>query len=139
MKTIELSEVSALAPHVQSGSHEPVILTQNGHAVAAILPVDECDVENLLLSINPQFQAILDRSERRLKSEGLVSSADVRTRLGLSAKDQRARPSSSTVPLARKIRVAQVNLWQRRMTKVPSNREAASLLVNGTISVVGSE
>ena len=88
MKTIELSEVSALAPHVQSGSHEPVILTQNGHAVAAILPVDERDVENLLLSINPQFQAILDRSERRLKSEGLVSSADVRTRLGLSAKDQ---------------------------------------------------
>src|SRR5438128_6651502 len=88
MKTIELSEVSALAPHVQSGSHEPVILTQNGHAVAAILPVDERDVENLLLSINPQFQAILDRSERRLKSEGLVSSADVRTRLGLPAKDQ---------------------------------------------------
>ena len=86
MKTIELSEVSALAPHVQSGSQEPVMLTQNGHVIAAILPVDERDMEDLLLSINPQFQAILDRSERRMKSEGAVSSADVRTRLGLPAK-----------------------------------------------------
>ena len=87
MKTIELSEVSALAPHVQPGSHEPVILTQNGQTIAAILPADEQDVESFLLSINPQFQAVLERSERRLESEGGLSSAEVRGRLGLSAKE----------------------------------------------------
>ena len=87
MKTIELSEVSALAPHFQPGSHEPVILTENGHTIATILPADEQDVESLLLSINPQFQAILvDRSERHLESEGGLSSAEVRGRLGLPAK-----------------------------------------------------
>ena len=83
MKTIELSEVSALAPHVQPGSHEPVILTENGHTIAAILPADEQDVESLLLSINPQFEAILERSQRRLESQGGLSSAEVRSRLGL--------------------------------------------------------
>lgn len=87
MKTIELSEVAALTPHVQPGSHEPVILTRNGQTIAAILPADEHDVESLLLSINPQFQVILDRSQRRLESEGALSSAEVRRQLGLPAKD----------------------------------------------------
>ena len=86
MKTIELSEVSALTPHVQPGSHEPVILTKDGQTIAAILPADEQDVESLLLSIDPQFQAVLERSHRRLESEGGLSSADVRARLGLPAK-----------------------------------------------------
>ena len=83
MKTIELSEVTALTPHVLPGSNEPVILTQNGKAIAAILPADEQDVENLLLSVNPNFQAILERSQKRLELEGGLSSAEVRRRLGL--------------------------------------------------------
>ena len=87
MKTIELSEVSALAPHVQAGSREPVILTQNGETVAAIVPADEQDVESLLLSINPRFQAVLERSQQRLESEGGLSSSEVRSRLGLSEKN----------------------------------------------------
>jgi antitoxin (DNA-binding transcriptional repressor) of toxin-antitoxin stability system len=85
MKTIELSEVSALAPYVQPGSQEPVILTQNGQTIAAIVPTDEHDVESLLLSVNPQFQAVLERSQQRLESEGGLSSAEVRNRLGLTA------------------------------------------------------
>src|SRR3990172_7924209 len=87
MKSIELSEVSALVPLVPPGSQEPVILTRNGRTVAAIVPTDEQDVESLLLSINPQFQAILERSQSRLESEGGLSSAEVRGRLGLPAKE----------------------------------------------------
>jgi hypothetical protein len=86
MKTIELSEVAALAPHVQPGSQEPVILIQNGHTVAAILPADEQSVESMLLSINPQFQAALQRSQQRLESEGALSADEVRARLGLPTK-----------------------------------------------------
>jgi len=83
MRTIDLSEVPALAAYVQSASSEPVVLTQDGQAVAAVIPGDERDVENLLLSINPQFQAVLERSQRRLESEGGLSSAEVRRRLGV--------------------------------------------------------
>ena len=86
MKTIELAEVAALTPHVQPGNQEPVILLQNGHAVAAILPADEQGVESMLLSLNPKFQAVLERSQKRLESEGALSAAEVRTRLGLPAK-----------------------------------------------------
>jgi hypothetical protein len=83
MKTIELSEVAALTPYVLPGCQEPLILKQNGQTVAAIVPADEQEVESLLLSINPQFQAILERSQQRLDKAGAVSSAEVRRRLGL--------------------------------------------------------
>ena len=84
MITIDLSEVSALAPHLQPGSHELVILTQGGQAVAAVFPASEEDVKDLFLSTSAHFQAILERSQRRFESEGGVSSADVRSQLGLS-------------------------------------------------------
>ena len=84
MKSLDLSEVSALAPHLQSDAQEPLLLTKNGHTVAAVVPADDDDVESMLLSINPQFQAILERSQQRLESEGGLSSAEVRERLGLA-------------------------------------------------------
>lgn len=83
MKTLDLSAVAALAPHLQSDAHEPLFLTKDGHTVAAVVPADDDDVESLLLSINPQFQAILERSQKRLESEGGLSTAEVRERLGL--------------------------------------------------------
>ena len=87
MITIDLSEVSALAPHLQPGSHEPVILTRGGQAVAAVFPASEEDVEDLLLSANAQFQAILDRSQRRFESEGGIASAEVRRQLGMPSRE----------------------------------------------------
>jgi hypothetical protein len=86
MITVDLSEVSALAPHIQSGSHEPVFLTRGGQTVAAVFPASDEDVEDLLLSINPQFQAVLERSQLRFESEGAVSSDEVRRQLGLPSR-----------------------------------------------------
>ena len=89
MITIDLSEVPALAPHVQPGSHEPVVLTRGGQAVAAVFPVSEEDIEDLLLSANAQFQTILERSQRRFELEGGISSTEVRRRLELPGRDCR--------------------------------------------------
>ena len=80
---MDLSEVLALAAHVQPGREEPIIVTDGGRPVAAVIPVADEDVESLLLSINPAFQAILEKSERRLRTEGGLSSQEVRKRLGL--------------------------------------------------------
>jgi hypothetical protein len=85
MRTIELSEVAVLIPLLQSGRSEPLFVTQDGQTVAAIVPANEEDAESLLLSINPQFEAILERSQQRLESEGGITSAEVRQRLGLPA------------------------------------------------------
>ena len=86
MKAIEISEVSALAPHVKPGCSEPLLLTDHGRVVATIVPADEQDAESMLLSISPNFGAILERSRRRLESEGGLSSEQVRKRLGIPSK-----------------------------------------------------
>lgn len=83
MKSIDLSEVSALAPYMQGSNPEPLFLTQNGRTVAAVVPTDDEDVESLLLSVSPQFQALLERSQQRIEREGTITSAEVRKRLGL--------------------------------------------------------
>ena len=83
MKTLDVSAVAALAPHPQSDAHEALFLTKDGHTVAAVVPAADEDVESLLLGINPKFQAILERSEARLGSEGGLTTAEVRERLGI--------------------------------------------------------
>ena len=82
MKSIDVSEVAALTPHLQEGE-EPLFLTKNGRTVGAVVPANDDDVESMLLSINRHFQEILQRSQKRLESEGALSSAEVRQRLGL--------------------------------------------------------
>lgn len=84
MKTIELSDVAALSPHLESTSTEPVMVRSQGKTLAAVVPVNDDDVESLLLSINPRFQRILECSEERLHSEGSLSAAEVRRRLAES-------------------------------------------------------
>jgi hypothetical protein len=83
MKSIELSEVAALEPLLQSGGQEPLFLTRDGQTIAAIVPANEQDVENMLLSIDPTFQSVLERSQRRLKAERALTSDEVRSRFGL--------------------------------------------------------
>jgi len=47
----------------------PVIITRNGRAVAVLLaPADNEDLENLVLSRSPRFQAILNKSRKSIKA-----------------------------------------------------------------------
>ncbi len=85
MKTIDLADVAALTPHVATGAHDPVLVTKYGAAIAAVIPVTGDDAEQLLLSLSPEFQAILERSNSRLKGEGGLRADEVRQRLGLGA------------------------------------------------------
>ena len=84
MKTIELADVKALEPFVKPGSTEPILVTLHGQTIAAVVPMasDE-DLEDLALSRDPKFTAILERSQTRLEQEGPLTSDEVRRRLGL--------------------------------------------------------
>jgi prevent-host-death family protein len=47
----------------------PVIITRNGRPVAVLLaPADEEDLESLVLSRSPRFQAILNKSRQSIKA-----------------------------------------------------------------------
>jgi prevent-host-death family protein len=53
----------------QSSTNGPIVITRNGRAVAVLLtPADDEDLERLVLSRSPRFQAMLNRSRQSIKS-----------------------------------------------------------------------
>ena len=71
MRIAPLADVKArLSAYLEECATEgPVIITRNGRAVAVLLtPVDDNDLENLILSRSPRFQALLDKSRQSLKA-----------------------------------------------------------------------
>lgn len=82
MKTVEATQPTApLAEYVRHLSAEPLIITFNGKPVAALVSVENIDVESASLSTNPEFLAIIERSRYRLASEGGISGEEIRRRL----------------------------------------------------------
>ena len=47
----------------------PIVITRNGKAVAVLLaPVDDDDLESLLLARSPRFQSLLNKSRQSIKA-----------------------------------------------------------------------
>lgn len=91
MKTVEMSEATAsLSEYARRARKETVIVTRRGKPVAALMPVDvNTDLENLVVTTHPKFQAIMDRSEARYRAEGGLSTEQVRAQLAARRKTRR--------------------------------------------------
>lgn len=84
MKTLEMSKATApLVEYAQDVSKEPVILTVDGKPVAALVPIENADLETATLSTHPGFLALIERSRVRQKAEGGIAPAEMRRRLRL--------------------------------------------------------
>ncbi len=71
MRIASLAEVKArLSAYVEQARTEgPVVITRNGKAVAVILaPIDDDDLENILLTRSPRFQAMLEQSRGSIRA-----------------------------------------------------------------------
>ena len=79
MRIASLAEVKAkLSAYLQAiETTGPVVITRNGRAVAILLaPVDDDDLERLLLSRSPRFQSILAKSRGSIRTgKGLTPAA----------------------------------------------------------------
>ena len=83
MKMLEMAKATAsLASYAQKVSRGPVILTDSGRPVAALVSLEDTDLETVTLSTNPRFLALIERSRARRKSEGGISGRELRRRLG---------------------------------------------------------
>jgi prevent-host-death family protein len=79
MKVVSLAEVKAkLSAYVQEVEKSgPIVITRNGKAVAVIVaPVDDDDLEGLILSRSPRFRSLLARSRRGIRSGKWLSHED---------------------------------------------------------------
>ncbi len=76
MRVASLAEVKAkLSTYLKEAEESgPVVITRNGRAVAVIIaPVDDDDLERLLLSRSPRFQALLNKSRESIRAGSAVS------------------------------------------------------------------
>jgi prevent-host-death family protein len=79
MKVIETTNATAtLAEYAAEIESGPVIVTNQGKPVAALVPIENADLESISLSTNPDFIALIERSRARLKSEGSIPSDEMR-------------------------------------------------------------
>jgi antitoxin (DNA-binding transcriptional repressor) of toxin-antitoxin stability system len=85
MKIVELAEATeTLAEYTSGLAEEPVIITSNGQPIAALVTLENVDIETISLSTNPKFIELIEQSRARRRSEGGISSTEMRRRLGLS-------------------------------------------------------
>jgi prevent-host-death family protein len=91
VKTVEMAEATAsLSDYARKARKETLIVTRRGKPVAALRPVDaRTDLENLVVTTHPTFRAIMERSEARYKTEGGLSTKQVRARLAARRKGGR--------------------------------------------------
>jgi antitoxin (DNA-binding transcriptional repressor) of toxin-antitoxin stability system len=84
MKTIDVrGATSLLRDYVGGLDGEPLIITDGESPVAALVPIDRTDLESLSLSSNPDFLNLIEKSRRRQRDEGGISSDEMRRRLGI--------------------------------------------------------
>lgn len=94
MKIVEMEEATAsLAEYVRQLDDEPMVVMDNGKPVAALVTIEDADLETVSLSINPKFLAIIERSRARQQAEGGIPSEEMRRRLGIE--HQRETPCRS--------------------------------------------
>lgn len=92
MKAVEIGKaIGTLAQYAKSVRKQPVIVTRHGKPLAALMPIENADVETATLSTHPKFLALIERARVRHQREGGLSSREVRRQLGLRAAPTRKR------------------------------------------------
>ena len=81
MKVIEKDDATAtLGEYAGDIDGGPVIVTNHGQPVAALVAIENADMETVSLSTNRQFLDLIERSRARARTEGGISSEEMRRR-----------------------------------------------------------
>jgi antitoxin (DNA-binding transcriptional repressor) of toxin-antitoxin stability system len=84
MKTIEVTQATnSLGEYARELEQEPLVLTEGGHAIAALFPIDDDDLESLALSLSPKFQALIEHARAEYRNGASLSADDARRELGI--------------------------------------------------------
>ena len=83
VKKVDVADATeSLATYVRkAGGNGPVVVTDDGQPVAALVLLEHTDLETVALSSDPEFLELIRTSRARHAQEGGLSSAEVRRRL----------------------------------------------------------
>ncbi|GAB4277752.1 MAG: hypothetical protein Fur0025_03810 [Oscillatoriaceae cyanobacterium] len=61
---------------------EPIVITSNGQPIAALVTLENVDMETIALSTNQKFLKLIEGIQAPRSSQEGISSAEMRRRLG---------------------------------------------------------
>jgi len=70
-----------LATYVRKADGGPVVITDEGRPIAALVVLENADLETVALSTDPEFLDLIQNSRAHHAREGGLSSAEIRDRL----------------------------------------------------------
>ncbi len=76
-----MSKTQKIHKVVKQVKKEPVVITRDGKPVATLVNITNAEIETISLSNNQKFIALIECSRARQKSEGGISSEEMRLRL----------------------------------------------------------
>ena len=81
LRTLDIANaVRPLAEYAHQLGEGPIIVTDGGEPVAAVVAIENADLESLSLSTNPEFVEIIERSRAGGKREGRISADEMERR-----------------------------------------------------------
>ena len=101
MRIAPLAEVKAqLSAYIeQCATQGPIVITRNGKAVAVLLaPVDDDDLEGLLLARSPRFQSLLSRTRESIAQGKGLSREDFWRAVAERTQDKTETPQGAPPP-----------------------------------------
>jgi len=118
MRIAPLADVKArLSAYLEQCEMEgPIVITRNGKAVAVLLaPMDDDDLESLLLARSRRFQAMLNKSRESIKAGKGLSSSDFWKAVARRQRQERdPKPISKRPQLGRPNQSATADARQKR-------------------------
>ena len=102
MKTLEMTEAKGdLASYAEQVRDEPVVVTDRGRPVMALVPIENADLETVTLSNDPRFIAMIERSRVLHPPGSGIPLEEIRRKYGLRQKS-RAKAMRRTARASRK-------------------------------------
>jgi hypothetical protein len=84
LKKLEITQATnPLGQYARELGQDPLVLTEGGHAIAALVPLDDTDLVSLALNLSPKFQALIERARAEHRNGASLSEEDVRRELGI--------------------------------------------------------
>lgn len=78
MKKIKIQNATAaLAEYAQVLRDGPIVVTNRGKPIAALVPIKDVDMESLMLGTDPSFHDLIERSRKRFQEEGGISHEEI--------------------------------------------------------------
>lgn len=82
MKSVEFDDATAaLKDYAEQLTQDPIVLTRDGKAIAALVRIQDSDLESFLVSESPAFKRIVRRSRSSYKRRGGLTREELEERL----------------------------------------------------------